>query len=56
MHKKDYELIAGILRDLKPSDPARLDTWERIVHSLAMALDREHYKFDRRRFIRSCTD
>lgn len=65
MTKKDYELIAGELRDLKRFvdrtndltdgySSGKYDTWYVAVCSFCATLKNKNSKFDRSKFLNSC--
>lgn len=56
MTKKDYELIAKVLKSTEPSgdDPAATVQWEETVKAFASVLTSTNGKFDRVRFYQAC--
>ncbi len=56
MKKKDYELIASIFNEWKPSDKNELKNWENIIESLCNELQLKNHRFNRIRFIRACNE
>lgn len=55
MSRKDFELIAGVLKEAKP-DPAgsHFNHWGNLVIDFTNALDGSNPGFDRVRFIKAC--
>ena len=64
MTRRDFELIARVLRENRPEDPApgcdadwlagRTDMHQMIARDLANDLGRVHPKFDHDRFLTAC--
>lgn len=60
MTRKDYELIAGVLKELKrewSTDPymqGAFAQWQRTVHEFTSALATTNPAFDPMRFARAC--
>lgn len=56
MSKKDFELIAGILRDNRPLPRKSLKRylWNNIVFSFAKELGKRNEKFHSETFIKAC--
>lgn len=56
MTKKDYELIASVLRQAKYVNKTSADTkvWERICLLHASALGTTNPRFDRDKFLKAC--
>jgi hypothetical protein len=53
MTRKDYELIAKVLKDFTPEDGVFIER-NQIVEDLAKALATENPRFDRERFLVAC--
>lgn len=58
MTKKDYELIARVLKVCKPSETEQeMSTaeakWRHLVSELGFALQRENPRFDRQKFFKA---
>lgn len=56
MTRKDFELIAGVLRSTNPEPTNAAETyrWSAIVHSMAKALEDTDSKFRRDVFLKAC--
>lgn len=58
MTKKDYELIAKVLRMQKPASKEKAPylhfQWETIVAQFSLELEENNSRFDRSRFLKAC--
>jgi hypothetical protein len=57
MTRKDYILIADVLRPLKPdgaSNLSGLEVWGSIVEGIVAALSKDNERFDLERFCSAC--
>lgn len=57
MSRKDFELIARTLREVRPDEkglPARLELWRETVEAFAKALPAVNARFNADRFKRAC--
>jgi hypothetical protein len=54
MSRKDYELIAAAIRDVRASHPAYVEGADAVAAKLAHALQCREPRFDRSRFIAAC--
>lgn len=58
MNRKEYELIAGVLKytvpDLAHHESAVYKQWEWIMHSLAETLEKNYDNFNRDKFLKAC--
>lgn len=54
MTKKDFEAIAGALRDARPASSAALAQWARDVEALCAMCARQSPRFRRGLFLAAC--
>jgi hypothetical protein len=54
MSRKDYELIARVLRDANVADEHQYELLERIALGFALELAATNPRFDRERFLAAC--
>lgn len=60
MERKSFELIAKIIRELKPNIPAdpryagQVHQWERTAFLFAVEMREQNVPFNRKRFLKAC--
>lgn len=55
MTKRDFELIARVLKEARAKHAPHLPTHDRIARAMANALAHTNPLFDRQRFLKACT-